>query len=197
MLLRNVGLLYGPIALVIFTATSSVVGLYTTSTATSVQSYLTEIPTASAATYPTNYNSYSTILTSTISSSANSTSYIGTGNSTRSSTQSSSTTTVSQTVLTGGARSSTTATRNSTSTSSSARPSNTQPCNGYVEFCNRKYSNITYVAAHNSPFVVANNAASNQALDVTTQLNDGIRACKLLASPLSIPKSIFSTHIRT
>ena len=31
------------------------------------------------------------------------------------------------------------------------------------------------VGAHNSPFDIAGNVASNQALDVTTQLNDGIR----------------------
>lgn len=73
-----------------------------------------------------------------------------------------------------------TASRNSststgTSTSSSTRPTNTQPCNGYPEFCERSYSNITMVAAHNSPFSIQGNVASNQALDVTTQLNDGIR----------------------
>ncbi|KAL9620301.1 MAG: hypothetical protein Q9160_005200 [Pyrenula sp. 1 TL-2023] len=66
-------------------------------------------------------------------------------------------------------------TSNSTSTSTSAQPSNTQPCNGYPEFCSRKYSNITYVAAHNSPFNRPGNAASNQDLDPITQLNDGIR----------------------
>lgn len=63
-----------------------------------------------------------------------------------------------------------------TSTTSTApQATNTTPCNNYVEFCNRKYGNITEVAAHNSPFVRAGNAAANQALDVTTQLNDGIR----------------------
>jgi len=56
-----------------------------------------------------------------------------------------------------------------------ARPSNTQPCNNYVEFCLRKYSNITEVAAHNSPFTRQNNAARNQEYPVTQQLNDGIR----------------------
>ncbi|KAH7084954.1 PLC-like phosphodiesterase [Paraphoma chrysanthemicola] len=56
-----------------------------------------------------------------------------------------------------------------------ARPSNTQPCNNYVEFCNRKYSNITEVCAHNSPFTRQNNAARNQDYGVTQQLNDGIR----------------------
>jgi len=60
-------------------------------------------------------------------------------------------------------------------TASAAGATNTQPCNGYPELCNRKYSNITQVAAHNSPFDVTGNVASNQALDVTTQLNDGIR----------------------
>lgn len=62
-----------------------------------------------------------------------------------------------------------------TTTSSSAAPTNTQPCNGYTELCARKYSNVTEVCAHNSPFAVKNNAASNQDYDVTTQLNDGIR----------------------
>lgn len=48
-------------------------------------------------------------------------------------------------------------------------------CNNYPEFCDRTYGNITEVSTHNSPFVKANNVASNQALDVTAQLNDGIR----------------------
>ena len=63
------------------------------------------------------------------------------------------------------------------STTSSVRPTNTVPCNGYPEFCTRSYSNITHVAAHNSPFVRPGNAAANQELEVTTQLNDGIRMC--------------------
>lgn len=62
-----------------------------------------------------------------------------------------------------------------TTTSTASQPSNTQPCNNYPELCTRRYSNITEVAAHNSPFVRQNNAASNQVLDVTHQLNDGIR----------------------
>ncbi|KAH7125359.1 PLC-like phosphodiesterase [Dendryphion nanum] len=62
-----------------------------------------------------------------------------------------------------------------TTTTTAARPSNTQPCNNYPEFCTRRYSNITEVCAHNSPFAVRNNAGSNQALGVTAQLNDGIR----------------------
>ena len=63
----------------------------------------------------------------------------------------------------------------SRTTTSSAVPTNTQACNNYPEFCYRKYSNITYVGAHNSPFVAPNNAAANQELGVLDQLNDGIR----------------------
>lgn len=59
------------------------------------------------------------------------------------------------------------------------QPTNTRPCNGYPEFCERSYSNITEVAAHNSPFVRPGNLASNQALDVVLQLNDGVRMRKL------------------
>jgi hypothetical protein len=62
------------------------------------------------------------------------------------------------------------------SASPSASPVvNTQPCNGHPEFCARKYSNITMVAAHNSPFIKPGNAAANQELGVISQLNDGIR----------------------
>ena len=64
------------------------------------------------------------------------------------------------------------------STNSAAAPSNTIPCNGYPEFCNRRYSNITEVCAHNSAFVVKNNVASNQALSIQDQLNDGVRMCE-------------------
>ena len=69
---------------------------------------------------------------------------------------------------------STNSTARSTS-SSSEPPTNTQACNHHPEFCTRKYSNITQVAAHNSPFVNANNAAANQLLPVIDQLNDGVR----------------------
>ena len=111
-----------------------------------------------------------------------------TGNSTETATSSESTDTV--TLLVGGKGKTTitgtggTATEsgNATETSSTATavPTNTRPCNGYPEFCERPYSNITQVAAHNSPFVRTGNAASNQFLPVTTQLNDGIRMRKLL-----------------
>lgn len=61
------------------------------------------------------------------------------------------------------------------STSSSAQPTNTVPCNGFPEFCDRKYSNITQITAHNAAFVVPNNAASNQEVPILGQLNDGVR----------------------
>ncbi|KAI9873225.1 MAG: hypothetical protein M1830_000679 [Pleopsidium flavum] len=80
------------------------------------------------------------------------------------------------TLLNGTAVANATATTNVTSsTSSSAQPTNTQPCNNYPELCTRKYSNITEVGAHNSPFVRPGSAASNQELGVIAQLNDGIR----------------------
>jgi hypothetical protein len=95
------------------------------------------------------------------------------------------TTSDSLTLLVGGAgtttisNSSMNATATTTGTGTSTPVVNTQPCNNYPEFCARKYSNITMVAAHNSPFVRKNNVAANQVLDVTQQLNDGVRMRKL------------------
>jgi hypothetical protein len=65
-----------------------------------------------------------------------------------------------------------------TTTNSAPIASNTVPCNNYPEFCNRTYSNITEVCAHNSAFSIKNNAASNQELGIVDQLNDGIRMSK-------------------
>ena len=48
-------------------------------------------------------------------------------------------------------------------------------CNLSPSLCSRSYSNITYVGAHNSPFALPNNIASNQDYGVLTQLNAGIR----------------------
>ena len=73
-------------------------------------------------------------------------------------------------VLVGSSRSST-----GSSTGSAAAPVNTQACNGYTEFCSRKYSNLTQVVAHNSAFAVKNNIFSNQDVSITGQLNDGVR----------------------
>ncbi|KAI1850669.1 hypothetical protein JX265_004380 [Neoarthrinium moseri] len=79
-----------------------------------------------------------------------------------------------RTYLTGSLTS--TATGNfSTTTMATPTVTNTRPCNNYPEFCNRKYSNITEVACHNSPFITPNNLAANQQYDVTYQLNDGVR----------------------
>lgn len=61
------------------------------------------------------------------------------------------------------------------SKTSTAKPTNTQQCNNFHEFCTRKYSNITMVTTHNFAFVRKGNLASNQALGVIDQLNDGIR----------------------
>jgi hypothetical protein len=60
------------------------------------------------------------------------------------------------------------------------RPTKTRACNGYPEFCQRKFSNISMVVAHNSPFVKPHNAASNQMYPVLNQLNDGVRGCESL-----------------
>jgi hypothetical protein len=81
-------------------------------------------------------------------------------------------------IIVGGTSSSTLNGTNATissTTTTFAAPTNTVPCNNYPEFCDRQYSNITEVCAHNSAFVVKNNAASNQQLPITDQLNDGIR----------------------
>ncbi|RYO97963.1 hypothetical protein DL764_007224 [Monosporascus ibericus] len=63
----------------------------------------------------------------------------------------------------------------SSTTSTAPSVTNTQPCNNYPEFCQRRYSNITEVGCHNSPFITPNNLAANQKYDVTAQLNDGVR----------------------
>lgn len=123
----------------------------------SIASSLTELPTGSGVVYPGD-------VTITLSSASSTNATISTSSATNvtraASTSSSGTETIVGTVT----RSSTTAT-----------VSADVKCNGYVEFCDRKYSNVTYVVAHNSPFHLANNAASNKDLDVTTQLDDGIR----------------------
>jgi hypothetical protein len=66
-------------------------------------------------------------------------------------------------------------TMTATGTSSAPAVSNTAACNNYPEFCNRKYSNITEVCAHNAAFAIPRNAASNQELGIIDQLNDGVR----------------------
>jgi hypothetical protein len=89
-------------------------------------------------------------------------------------TQSKVSTTDTRTYLTGTLTSTTTG-NFSTTVSATPTATNTRPCNNYPEFCYRKYSNITEVACHNSPFVKSNNLAANQQYDVKYQLNDGVR----------------------
>ncbi|KAG7413618.1 PLC-like phosphodiesterase [Fusarium sp. MPI-SDFR-AT-0072] len=85
-----------------------------------------------------------------------------------------------------------TATANGTSTATTkTKPTNTQPCNNYVELCKRKYGNITMVGCHNSPFVRPGNSGSNQELEVETQLNDGIR---FLQAQIQFPSNSSVPH---
>lgn len=79
------------------------------------------------------------------------------------------------TPLSTGTPESSSTSENATQSTTAAKPKNTQPCNNYVELCTKKYGNITNVGAHNSPFVRPGNSGSNQALDVSNQLDDGIR----------------------
>ncbi|KAI2465423.1 PLC-like phosphodiesterase [Annulohypoxylon bovei var. microspora] len=134
--------------------------------------------TSSEATTPTGtYESFSSQITlgTDLGTTGSIATSMGTDNVTRSTISSSSSDTV--TFLTGSAATTTTLAGNFSSSTTSATPTvtNTQPCNSYAEFCNRKYSNITNVACHNSPFVTTNNLAANQQYDVTAQLNDGVR----------------------
>lgn len=95
------------------------------------------------------------------------------------SSSSASTTTTANSLVLVGSTHSTRVSGNATSTSTAASATNTQPCNNYPEFCTRKYSNITEVCSHNSAFVKANNAFSNQDISIAGQLNDGIRMSEL------------------
>ena len=47
-------------------------------------------------------------------------------------------------------------------------------CNGHVELCDRKYSNVTQIATHDSAFVGIL-PTDDQDVDVTTQLDAGVR----------------------
>jgi hypothetical protein len=96
------------------------------------------------------------------------------------STATTSTTTLDVTAIVGLSPSTDSANAPASATNARPRPTNTRPCNGYPEFCQRRFSNISMVVAHNSPFVKPHNAASNQEYPVLNQLNDGIRGCKLL-----------------
>ncbi|KAI1113061.1 PLC-like phosphodiesterase [Nemania sp. NC0429] len=103
------------------------------------------------------------------------------------------TTSNTDTILTGSARIASTSLSRTISTAlpSPPPPMNTQACNNYVEFCTRKYGNITEIACHNSPFITPNNIAANQQHDVTQQLNDGVR---LLQAQMQWPDSSSEPH---
>jgi len=153
------------------TTSASVSSESSANTTSSIEAQLTEIPTDSRATYPLES------VTLTAQSSTNATAALSSFNQTSSSSSSKAI----ETFLHGSSTDSGSA---STSTAGSAT------CNGYAEFCDRKYSNVTYVVAHNSPFHKAHNAASNQDFDVTIQLNDGIRGSEYCNITSLCPKLI-------
>lgn len=143
------------------------------------------VPTGPQVTYIT-YTSTSTVSSGSLSGSTqllSSTIAVANASAALSSSSSSAASSSSQSVtIIQGGKGATTSTVSGTSnstakstSSSSAQPTNTQACNNYPEFCARKYSDITYIAAHNSPFVNPKNAAANQDYGVISQLNDGVR----------------------
>lgn len=150
--------------------------------------YLSYASTETAPTTTTPSAITTSIIVSTVSSGSltrtttlGSTTILGYGTGVMGSNSSSTTkSTSSQLLLQGSGKSSSTlnstiSSTQNTTTTSAPQATNTTPCNNFPEFCERSYGNITEVAAHNSPFIRTDNAAANQALDVTTQLNDGIR----------------------
>ena len=149
-------LAFGPLTLISAASmTNSTSSQHTTEG--SIPSSLTELPTESGVVYPSD-------VTITLSSASSTNATISTSSATDVNQASSTSSNGTETIVGTATRSSTT-----------AIVSVDVKCNGYVEFCDRKYSNVTYVVAHNSPFHLPNNAASNQDLDVATQLDDGIR----------------------
>lgn len=156
------------VSLVVHLATAetpSAVGIATVSAEASIPASLTALPSETDAVYPTNYSPRT--LTGSASGTSTSSATLGSSNIRNATATTSSTSQSSKTHQE--------TTLHGSGSSSAPRPTSTLACNGHSEFCPRRYSNVTYVMAHNSPFVVENNAASNQAFHVTTQLNDGIR----------------------
>jgi len=130
---------------------------------------LTGTKPANAATATGTYQTFSSTITLATTALSGTSTIVG-----NATTKSSSSSAETVTFLTGSAS---TASGNFSTTATVAVPvpTNTRPCNNYPEFCERKYSNITVVGCHNSPFVRAGSAAANQQLGVTDQLNDGVR----------------------
>ena len=175
-------LLYFFLCFTVFGSSLSQVTLTGTNSKVSASSTGADYPTGRLATYASDASTATFITSSEYASLTKALASSMTGASSSTDGTRSTSPTNTQTLLVGGANSTTTSqagTHNAKSTSSSAIPTNTQPCNGYPKLCNRKFSNITYVAAHNSPFIQPNNVARNQMLDVTTQLNDGIRMLEM------------------
>lgn len=135
-------------------------------------STLSELPSNSRSASDYSYITYTNQVTVRTSTQTDNSTATSTGTNTNSQ-QSRRTSTSQQLTLIGG--NTQTSNGSASSTSSAVTPTNTIPCNGFPEFCNRRYSNITHVAAHNSAFSVRNNAASNQYFDTEIQLNDGVR----------------------
>lgn len=165
-------------ALLSAAAVSAQTAITLSGTATDGGNAIGDLPTGSVTyqslttTITLSSDSSSTTLLSGINSAAASLSSTESSNGT---VTSSTSTGASVTYLGGGTATSASGNGTASGTSSAARPSNTQACNGYPEFCNRSYSNITNVAAHNYPFIKSGNTGSNQELSVTDQLDDGIR----------------------
>lgn len=53
-------------------------------------------------------------------------------------------------------------------------PSSTRLCNGQAAYCTRRYSEISFIGAHDSPFVGIL-PTQNQGISVTAQLDKGVR----------------------
>jgi len=51
-------------------------------------------------------------------------------------------------------------------------------CNNYGELCSRSYANVTYLTAHNA-YAVGSSIAANQHVNISEQLDDGVRALML------------------
>lgn len=169
----------GLLAVVVRAQSTTITGSATLSIATTGVTEAT-LPTGSYLSYSSTLTLSPSSETAALGSMSGGASIMGTGNTTSTPAAASESRTILQgtnfpTTSVANGTESGNATASASSTSSSAQPTNTTPCNNYAEFCNRKYSNITMVCAHNSPFSVPGNVASNQDLPVTTQLNDGIR----------------------
>lgn len=59
-------------------------------------------------------------------------------------------------------------------TAAAAAAASPEICNGRPELCDRRYTNITFVGAHNSPFV-GDFLADNQNIPISEQLAMGVR----------------------